>query len=120
MYVPQSLRRRVLDWYHFYINHPCGSIIDKTIREVCYWKGVVTQAELFAKTCNTCQQFKKRKTIYGYHPPKNIAELKIWDTVHVDLLGTYSKSTRQHQPGGNFIRNNASLTFMKMIDPATG
>ena len=82
--------------------------------------GLVTQAELFAKICKTCQQFKKRKTIYGHLPPKNIAELKPWDIVHVDLIGPYSKTIIQQQPGNTVIRNNASLTCMTMIDPATG
>ena len=40
--------------------------------------------------------------------------------VHVDLIGPYSKSIRQQQPGGTFIRNNYSLTCMTMIDLATG
>ena len=46
IYVPQTLCRRVIDWYHFYLNHPDGSRIAKIIREVCYWKGLITQAEL--------------------------------------------------------------------------
>ena len=49
IYVPQSLRRRVLDCYHLYLNPPGGSRLAKTIREVCYWKILVTQAELFSK-----------------------------------------------------------------------
>ena len=49
------------------------------------------QAELFAKGCKNYQQFKNRKTLYVNLPPKNIAELKLWDSVHVDLIGTYSK-----------------------------
>ena len=36
IYVPQSMRRRVLDWYHFYLNHPGGSRLTKTTRKVCY------------------------------------------------------------------------------------
>ena len=70
--------------------------------------------------CKTFQQFRKRKTVYGHLPPKNIAELKKWDTVHVDLMGPYIKSIRQKYPGGTVIQNNASLTCLTMIDPATG
>ena len=114
------MRRRVIDWYHFYLNHPDGSILAKTIREVCYWNGLVTQAELFAKTCKICQQLKKRKTLYGNLPPKIIAELKPWDAVHVDPVGPYSKSIRQQQSCGTAIRNNYSLTCMTMIDPSAG
>ena len=58
-----------------------------------------------------CQKFKNRKTLYGNLTPNNI--------VHVDLIGTYSKSIRQHQPGVTVICKNASLTCMKIIDPAT-
>ena len=72
IYVPQSLRRSVLYWYHFYLNHPGGSILVTPIREVCYWNVLVAQAELFAKMCKTFQQFKKRKTIYGHLTPYNI------------------------------------------------
>ena len=120
IYVPQSLRRRVIYWYHLYINHPGGSRLAKTIREICYWKVLVMQAELFTKTCKICQQFKKKKTIYGHLSPKNIAEIKPWDMVHVDLLGSYTKSIRQHKPGGTVIHKNASTTCMKMIDPSLG
>ena len=75
---------------------------------------------MFAKMYKTCQQLKNRKTLYGNLPPKNIAELKPWDTVHVDLIGTYSKSIIQQHPVGIIVLNNASLTCMTMIDPATG
>ena len=112
--------RHVLDWYHLYFNHPGGSILSKTIRELCYWKVLVAQAELFDHMCNTCQQFKNRKIIYGHLSPKNIAELKPWGLVHTYLIGTYSKSIRQQHPGNAIIRKNSSLTFMKIIDPSTG
>ena len=76
--------------------------------------------ELFAKRCKIFQQFKKRNTLYGHLQPNNTAELKPWDLVHVDLIGPYRKSIIQHQPGGAVISNNASLTCMTMIYPATG
>ena len=69
--------------------------------------------------CKTCQQFKKRKTLYGHLPPKNIAEPKPWDIVHFDLIGTYITSIRQQYPDGRIIRKNVSLTCMAMIDQAT-
>ena len=120
IYVPQSMCRRVLDWYHFYLNRPGGSRLAKTILEVCYWKGLFKQAEMFAKTCNIFQQLKNRKTLYGHLPPKNISELKPLYLVHVDLIGPYSNSIRQQHPGGTVIRKNASLTCMTMIDPFKG
>ena len=64
--------------------------------------------------------FQKRKTLYGNLPYTNIAELKLWDLVHVDLIGPYIKSIRQQKPGSSIIHKNISLTYMTMIDPTTG
>ena len=55
------MSRRVLDWYHLHLNHPGGIRLAKKIRDVCYWKGLVTQAEMFAEMCKIFQQFKKIK-----------------------------------------------------------
>ena len=49
IYVPQTLRIHVIDLYHFYLNQPDGSRPAKTIRELCYRKGLVKQAEMYAK-----------------------------------------------------------------------
>ena len=68
------------------------------------------QAELYAEPCKIFQQFKKRKTLYGNLPPNNTEKLKLWDTLHVDLIGTYIKSIIKQQPGGAIIMNKASLT----------
>ena len=78
------------------------------------------QAELYANPCKICKSFKNRKTLYGNIPPKNIAELKPWDSVNVHLIVTYSKYIRQHHTGGTIIKNNVSLTCMMMIEPKTG
>ena len=112
--------RRVLDWYHFYINHQGGSRLSGGNREACYWKGLGTQEELYSKPCKICQHFKYRKTLYGNLIPKKLSEPKPWDLGYVYLIGLYSKSRRQHHLVGTIIRNNVSLTYMTMIDPATG
>ena len=109
-----------MDWYLIYLNHPCGSRLAKTIRGVYYWKGLVIQAELYANPCKICQRFKNRNTIYVQLLHKNIVELKPWDLVHVDLIGSYSKSIKQQQPGSAIMKNNGNLACMTMIDPSTG
>ena len=78
------------------------------------------QAELYSKPCKICQQFKNRKTLYEHLPTNNIEELKPRDSVHVYLIGPYSKSIRQHHPIGAIVKNNFSLTCMAIIDSATG
>ena len=75
---------------------------------------------MFAKRCKTCQHSKNRKTIYGHLPYKNISELKLWDLVHLDLKGLYSKSIRQYHQFSAIIRKNVSMNCMTMIGLATG
>ena len=67
-----------------------------------------------------CQNFKKRKTLYGHLPPKNIAEINPWDLVHVNQIGLYGKSIRNQHPGGAIVKNNVNITCMTMIDPTMG
>ena len=110
----------MLDWYRLYINHPSGISLENTTHKVWYWKGLVSQAELSIKTCKECQHFKRRKNIYGKLPPKIIAALKKCNSVHIDLIGPYSNSTRQHKTYGMIINKDVRFTCMKMIDPATG
>ena len=38
----------------FYLNHPGGNSLAETIREECYWKVLVVQAEMYAKPGNIC------------------------------------------------------------------
>ena len=40
--------------------------------------------------------------------------------VHIDLVVPYIKSIIQHKTGDATTSNDASLTFMTMINPATG
>ena len=120
IYVPQSLRRRTLNWYHFYLNHPGGERLAATLKQVCNWKGITNQSRQLARVCEICQKFKRRTTRYGHLPPKIIAELKPWDTVHIDLIGPYSVYVKQHKPGGTIDDVDLHLTCMTFIDPATG
>ena len=88
--------------------------------QVCYRKGQVEQADIYAKPCEKFQRFKKRNIICGYLPPKNIAELKQWDLVHVDLIYKYDKSIIKNLQGGSTTNNYVSITCMTMIGSATG
>ena len=118
--MPKSLLRWVLYWYHLYLKHPGGSRLTKNNPGVFYLKGLVTQEELYANPCKICHQFKRRNTQYGHLPPNNIAELKPWDMVHVDLIGSYINIIRQPNTVENTTRNNVSRTCMTIIDSAAG
>jgi hypothetical protein len=120
IYVPSSLRRRTLEWYHHYLNHPGGDRLANTLLQVCYWKGLTSQAKKFAKHCKICQRFKRKNKRYGKLPPKEIEQMTPWHTVHIDLIGPYNIKTKQHAPGGEINDVELQLTCMTFIDPATG
>ena len=57
--------------------------------------------------------------LYGYLPSKKISKLKPWDLVHAELIRTYIKYIRQHNPGGTIVKINYSLPYMTMIKTTT-
>ena len=77
------------------------------------------QAELNVKTCNKYQQFKRRNNIYEYLSLNIIDVLKFWNSLHIYLVGLYTKSIGQQHTGGAIIKEYLSLNCMKMVDPAT-
>jgi hypothetical protein len=120
IYVPVALRQRTMNWYHFYLNHPGGERLYKTLAQVCYWKGMINKCNIFCQKCDICQKYKSRKRKYGHLPPKNVGILVPWQTVHTDLIGPYTISTKQFQPDGSIEDVELHLTCMTMLDPATG
>ena len=73
--MPLTMRRIVIDWYYLYLNHPGVIRLANTICKVCYWKGLVLQAELSIEKCKKYQQFKNRKSLYEQLLQKIIAAL---------------------------------------------
>ena len=120
IYVPSALRKRTLEWYHYYLNHPGGERLYKTLNRVCYWKGMTYQVTRFCERCPDCQKHKPRKRKYGQLPPKNVGELVPWSTVHVNLIGPYSIDAQQSQPDSLTANKHLQLTCMTMLDPVTG
>ena len=109
IYVPQTLRERILEWYHDFLVHPGKTRMEATIRNNFSWPGLTPDVETYCKTCHECQVFKKQRKKYGHLPPKQ-AEIQPWDRVNVDLIGPYTIET----PKGK-----VNLRAMTMIDPAT-
>ena len=83
IYVPSSLHWWALEWYP-------GDRLANTLVQVCYWKGLMSQAKNFTKHCDVCQKFKRKNKRYGKLPPKEIAIMQLWYMVHIDLIGPYT------------------------------
>ena len=111
IYIPISLRQSTLNWYHHYLNHPGGDRLGNTINRTCYWKGLSNQAKQFVKICKQCQTHKKKRK-YGLLPQKQIETLVPWETVHVDLIGPYTVTAKQIQPGGEIKEVELKLSLI--------
>jgi Integrase zinc binding domain len=95
IYIPQSLRQRVLSWYHEYLLHPGQTQTEKTIRNTMTWPGLTQDVERLCSICPVCQLTKQERKKYGLLPPKT-AESDPWVMLCVDLVGFfYNKDTTQ-------------------------
>ncbi len=55
IYIPQSLRQRVLSWYHEYLLHPGQSRTEKTIMNTMMLPGLTQDVKGLCSTCPVCQ-----------------------------------------------------------------
>ena len=111
IYVPKSIRTRLIDWYHSNLQHPGIDRTEKTIRMHFVWPGMPRDIEQFVKTCHQCQRCKASRKKYGHLPPKEFSDVP-WDTLCVDLIGPYTVTTSTGK--------EITLLAMTMCDPATG
>ena len=109
IYIPHTLKQRVLYWYHTYLVHPGSNRMLSTINAIMYWHGMRKDIDNYVKTCHTCQKTKKQRKKYGHLPPKK-AEVTPWKRVNVDLIGPYTIQSKNKE---------YSLRAMTMIDPVT-
>ena len=61
IYVPASLRSRVINWYHFYLNHPGAERLNKTLQLVCYWKGITSSCQNIVIDANNVKSIKSAR-----------------------------------------------------------
>ena len=118
IYIPPTLRTRILDWYHLYLCHPGENRLTKTIQQTCDWPFLGVQARALVRQCKICKKFKKTgKPKYGKLPAKR-AEVEPWAQVDIDLIGPYTIKTNKKDSKGLPIE--LVLVAMTFIDPATG
>ena len=121
-YVPETLRKCVLKWYHQNLQQPGGERLTATFTTICTTicrcPDIVNQARQLCRTCKVCQKYKTRNTEYG-QPPKEAEEMNPWHTVCVDLIGSYSVKARVQQFDNTIKTNEINFFCMTFIDTAT-
>jgi len=111
-FVPQALRKHMVEWYHTYLLHPGETRTEETIAQHLYWPNIRKLVQEQVRSCVKCQLAKRTRLKYGHLPLKNVdTEVQPWRRLCVDCIGPY-KIKRHNKP---------SLEFqaVTMIDPAT-
>jgi hypothetical protein len=116
--IPQSLQKRVVDWYHTMLCHPGVNRLEDTIRQHFTWQSLSNHVKDACKKCHTCQITKQTSAKYGHLPVKE-NNLKPWETLCVDLIGPY-KIPRKGKTTRSKKEDCFTLWCVTMIDPATG
>jgi hypothetical protein len=109
--IPDTLQRRVVEWYHTILCHPGETRTEQTIRQHFWWKTLREDVHEVCSKCHTCQVTKRSTRKYG-HLPEKTAEADPWDVLCVDLIGPYTIKRKG--------KRKLTLWCVTMIDPATG
>jgi hypothetical protein len=111
IYIPIQLIKRIVSWYHTYLQHPEITRMEATLRQNLTWPNLKKDVEAAVKNCHECQIGKKVRKKYG-DLPENLAERPIaWKRVDVDLIEPLIIKTSS---------GRKELLALSMIDPSTG
>jgi Integrase zinc binding domain len=109
--VPDTLQKRIVQWYHETLCHPGMTRTEQTIRQHFWWKTLREDVQKQCAACDICQRTKVQHVKYGKLPEKE-AEGDPWEKLCVDMISPYTIKRRGKDP--------LTLWCVTMIDPATG
>jgi hypothetical protein len=93
IYIPISLRKKIVWWYHTYLQHPGITHMEATLRKNLTWPNLRKDEEAAVKNCHECQIGKKARKKYGDLPKKPTERPITWNIVDVDLIGPLTIKT---------------------------
>jgi hypothetical protein len=70
IYIPLSLRKRIVWWYHTYLQHPGITRTEATLRQNITWSNLRKDVEAAVNNCHECQLGKKVRNKHGDLPEK--------------------------------------------------
>jgi hypothetical protein len=110
IHVPQSLRRRLVWWYHTYLQDPGIIRMEATLRQNFVCPNLRKDVEAALNNFHKCQICKKVRNKYRELPEKLTERSIAWNRVDVELVGPLTIKT----PSGN-----KELLCLTIIDPST-
>jgi Integrase zinc binding domain len=122
IFVPQTLQKRIIEWYHATLLHMSVTRTTKSINQHFYWKKLSTDIENYCKACRTCKHYKKYTQQYGILPTK-IHNPKPWAKVCVDMLGPCTipqdDKKKKNKAKDKDIVDIQELLVLSCLDPDT-
>jgi Integrase zinc binding domain len=79
IYIPKTLRKPILSWYHTALQHPGIQRMERTIRSHLVWPGLSSGVEKHIKSCHQCQRCKNPRKKYGH---ANFSYLRLGYSLH--------------------------------------
>jgi hypothetical protein len=61
IYISQSFRKRIVWWYHTYLQHPGITRMEATLMQNLVWPNLKKDVEAALKNCHECQIGKKAR-----------------------------------------------------------
>jgi hypothetical protein len=87
IYITQSLKKRIVWWYHTYLQHTGITRMEATVRQNIAWPNPIKDVEAAVNNYHECQIGKKLGKKYGDLPEKLTERPISWSRVDVDLIG---------------------------------
>jgi hypothetical protein len=81
IYIPQSLRKRIVCWYHTYLQYPGITRMEATLRQNLTWPNIRNDVDTAVKNCRECQIGKKVRNKYGELTEKLAERPIVWNRV---------------------------------------
>ena len=119
IYVPESLRKQMVDWYHINLLHPGGDRTYYMMKEYFFWPGMKNDVKSVIKKCKVCQMNKiTAGKSYGLLPVKdNIEKMRPWNRVFVDTIGPWEIRIKEE---GKTITHKIVIYALTMIEEVMG
>ena len=87
--VPESLRKKLVVWYHRMLVHPGSTRLYNTLHQHFIWPKMLETITEVIRPCKPCQVGKRGERGYGKIPLKDI-ETAPWKDVCLDLSGPWT------------------------------
>ena len=111
MLIPKCLQRRVVVWYHEYLQQPGATRLEETLRAIMTWGSLKTNVQGHAKYYLKCQKCKGTSKKYGKVTEK-LAVLEPWHTLCIDIIGPYTLKGKD--------KSELDFRCLIMINPVIG